>query len=74
MRRLNKTVFYFKDKAEPSAPVRLWHECSAYKGGRHGVIRAELNKLSETDETADYKCPHCDFTYSLNKFFELVEE
>ena len=74
MRRLNKTVFYYKEKANPEAPTRLWHECSEYKNGRHGVIRSELELVGENADTAEYKCNHCDFSFSLDKSFELVKE
>ena len=74
MKVLTRNVFYAfseEDKVEKKNP-RLWHACEKYKGGVNGVFRVELTKKSETDDVIVFACPHCDFTYTLDKFLNLA--
>ena len=76
MKVLTKNVFYAfneGDKVKRELP-RLWHTCENYKGGKNGVFRTELFKdeKNETDDSAVFACPHCNFTYTLDKFLNLA--
>lgn len=74
MKVLTRNVFYAfneEDKTEKKNP-RFWHTCENYKGGKNGVFRVELSKQSETDDVAVFACPHCNFTYTLDKFLNLA--
>lgn len=74
MKVLTKNVFYaFNDEDKIQGnPPRLWHPCENYKNGKRGVVRTELNKTSETDDSVVFTCPHCGYSYTLDKFLNLA--
>ena len=74
MKILTKNIFYVKGEMNDKGEVnhRLWHLCKNYKGGNRGDFRIELSIKSSNDDEVVYACPHCDFTYTLDKFLNLA--
>ena len=70
MKVLEDGVFYYINTTDKGMEVPdLWHTCAGYKGRAETRIQLELGDVSES--TASYSCPHCDFTYSLNRRLAL---
>jgi len=67
MKRLSKTLYYVK-KGHPDAPdqTRMWHDCPV-RG-----MRVELLPTGQTEDTINFDCPRCDFTYALDKYLTLA--
>lgn len=74
MKVLTKNVFYVKGAMNDEGEVnhQLWHTCKNYKGGIRGDFRIELFIKSSTEDQAIYACPHCNFTYTLDKHLNLA--
>ena len=61
MQVLKKGIYYFKDKNR----IRLWHDCKKYKD--RDLTRVEIDKISENEEIAKFKCSLCAFEYDFDK-------
>ena len=68
MKALNKDTFYYMDN-QSTHPVRIWHTCDKYKN--RDVARVELSISEDLDDSATYKCNHCEFEYVLDKTLNL---
>jgi len=79
MQVLKKGMYYFKDKDG----IRLWHDCKEYKDysidpetgkktiTKRDLARVEINKISENEEIAKFKCSLCAFEYEFDKTLRL---
>jgi len=68
MKVLTKNVFYYWNPEKVEVP-KLWHNCQKYKD--RDLARVELETGKITDDTVDYRCGHCDFTYTLDRHLRL---
>lgn len=50
--------------------MRLFHNCKKYRD--RDIARVEIIRKEDSDDSALYKCPHCDFEYRLDKHLRVA--
>jgi hypothetical protein len=68
MKALTKNVYYHYDR---DGNKRIWHDCKKYKGIQER--RIELAAVETSKDETVFKCPHCDFVYTLDNYLELKQ-